>query len=252
MADRSGARVPAVLAAGPAGPARDALLVTRPPAGSRLSASPPTSCPETVPLEGAAAADGVQSEAEAKTISNVDATADGAVAAPPTSLVRRSAMSGRGKDRPGSGHLRCRARRRLRAALILRGRDRPWRAFRRDHRGGREDASRARGLPDGLDGGLVDLLDRDTAAALAAMPVVAGPERTVAVALRSSRPRSSSARCPTCSVRPSIPWHRGACEARRPAQALRDQGAAAMEVEVPKLVEPRRVSWVNLALVGGP
>ncbi len=37
MAGRAGARVPAVLAAGPAGPARDALLVTRPPAGDRLS-----------------------------------------------------------------------------------------------------------------------------------------------------------------------------------------------------------------------
>ena len=37
MADRAGARVPTVLAAGPAGPARDALLVTRPPPGRRLS-----------------------------------------------------------------------------------------------------------------------------------------------------------------------------------------------------------------------
>ena len=36
MAARAGARVPTVLAAGPAGPAHDALLVTRPPAGDRL------------------------------------------------------------------------------------------------------------------------------------------------------------------------------------------------------------------------
>ena len=38
MAERAGARVPAVLAAGPAGPANDAVLVTRPPSGRRLSA----------------------------------------------------------------------------------------------------------------------------------------------------------------------------------------------------------------------
>ena len=37
MADRAGARVGTVLAAGPAGPARDALLVTRPTPGRRLS-----------------------------------------------------------------------------------------------------------------------------------------------------------------------------------------------------------------------
>ena len=37
MADRAGARVATVLAAGPAGPAKDALLVTRPPAGRRLA-----------------------------------------------------------------------------------------------------------------------------------------------------------------------------------------------------------------------
>ena len=43
MADRAGVRVPAVLAAGPAGPARDALFVTRPPAGRRSRPSPPTS-----------------------------------------------------------------------------------------------------------------------------------------------------------------------------------------------------------------
>jgi uncharacterized membrane protein YbhN (UPF0104 family) len=33
--------------------------------------------------------------------------------------------------------------------------------------------------------------------------------------------------------------------------ALREQGAAAAGVEVPKLIEPRRVSWVNLVLVVG-
>ena len=33
--------------------------------------------------------------------------------------------------------------------------------------------------------------------------------------------------------------------------ALREQGAAAVGVEVPKLIEPRRISWVTLALVVG-
>ena len=41
MADRAGVRVARVLAAGPAGPAKDALLVTRPPAGRLLSALTP-------------------------------------------------------------------------------------------------------------------------------------------------------------------------------------------------------------------
>ena len=37
MAGRSGAHVPEVMAAGPSGPAKDAVLVTRPPAGRRLA-----------------------------------------------------------------------------------------------------------------------------------------------------------------------------------------------------------------------
>ena len=41
MAARAGVRVSRVLAAGPAGPAKDALLVTRPPAGRLLSALTP-------------------------------------------------------------------------------------------------------------------------------------------------------------------------------------------------------------------
>ena len=46
MAERAGARVPEVLAAGPAGPARDALLVTRPPAERPLAdLRPSTSAP---------------------------------------------------------------------------------------------------------------------------------------------------------------------------------------------------------------
>ena len=48
-AQRVGARVPDVIAAGPAGPARDALLVTTPPIGRLLSTFTPfpTENPET-------------------------------------------------------------------------------------------------------------------------------------------------------------------------------------------------------------
>ena len=35
------------------------------------------------------------------------------------------------------------------------------------------------------------------------------------------------------------------------AMALREQGAAAAGVEVPKLAEPHRLSWVNIALIVG-
>jgi len=77
MADRAGARVSRVLAAGPAGPAKDALLVTRPPPGRRLAqlvpyAMPPE--PETAgtsadgaPMAGGTRALGSETETETDT-----------------------------------------------------------------------------------------------------------------------------------------------------------------------------------------
>ena len=51
-----------------------------------------------------------------------------------------------------------------------------------------------------------DQLDRDMAATVAAMSVVAGPERTVASAVRCVPPRPSSARFHTCNAPLSIRW----------------------------------------------
>jgi uncharacterized membrane protein YbhN (UPF0104 family) len=97
-----------------------------------------------------------------------------------------------------------------------------------------------------------DQLNRDLAAAMAAASVVAGPDRTVASALRS---------VPSEALIAALPFlQRAALDStasrtlrgkKAILTALREQGAAALGVEVPKLVEPRRVSWVNFALVLG-
>ena len=97
-----------------------------------------------------------------------------------------------------------------------------------------------------------DQLDRDTAAVLAAVAEVAGPERAVAAAVRS---------LPTDAVVGALPFlQRAALDSvasrslrgkKATLVALREQGAAAAGVEVPKLIEPRRISWVNLVLVVG-
>ena len=58
MAERAGAQVAGVLAAGPAGPAKDALLVTRPPPGRRLAELTPFVLPKADEGAGADGADG--------------------------------------------------------------------------------------------------------------------------------------------------------------------------------------------------
>jgi uncharacterized membrane protein YbhN (UPF0104 family) len=97
-----------------------------------------------------------------------------------------------------------------------------------------------------------DQLDRDVAAAMAATAEVAGPERVIASAIRS---------LPTTVLVGALPFlQRAALDSaasralkgkKASLTALREQGAAAAGVEVPKLIEPRRVSWVNLVLVAG-
>ncbi len=97
-----------------------------------------------------------------------------------------------------------------------------------------------------------DQLSSDLAAALAALSVAAGPERTVAAAART---------VPTEALVESLPFLQRAAldpvaaKTLRGKKAilneLRELGAAAAGVEVPKLIEPRRISWVNLALVAG-
>ncbi len=248
MAARAGARVPAVLVAGPAGPAHDALLVTRPPAGRRLSAFPPF-VPPGGPADPEAATDGTGTPRPAGTLPDRDGP-EPALSSPGPEPALSS--PGPGADQgPGIadgsideifGQLMA-----LRAAGIAHGAV-SARTIVADDRG-------QAGLVDFRSASTVaspEQLDRDTAAALAAVADVAGPERAVASALRAM---------PSDALVGALPFLQRA--ALRPAAsrslrgkkailtALREQGASAAGVEVPKLIEPRRLSWVTLLLVLG-
>ncbi len=226
MADRAGAHVPAVLAAGPAGPARDELFVTRPPAGVPLTAFAPNALPADT---------GAVSEAE-------DGVGGGKGArVPPADPDPRPVIGDDALDAVLTQLLR------LRRAGIAHG---------------ALSVDTILVTPDGA-AGFVDLraastvatpvqLDCDLAATLAALALVAGPERTLAAAARI---------VPTDAVVAALPFLQRAAlgpTASRSLRghkavltALREHGAEAAGVEVPKLLEPRRISWISLALVAG-
>jgi uncharacterized membrane protein YbhN (UPF0104 family) len=243
MAERAGARVPAVLAAGPAGPARDALLVTRPPSGAPLSSFPPYVLPTGPPDSGGGS----------------PGTPDGA--SPGAAAPGAVAEGGRRSEPGGQDSV---------ADQVL-----PFDEGVLDDVFRQVMALREAGIAHGSlstetivvdeDGstGMVDFraastvanadqLNSDMAATLAALAVVAGPERTIAAAARI---------VPSEALVDALPFLQRAALAPVASKALRgkkailtglrDQGAAAAGVEVPKLIEPRRVSWVNLALVVG-
>ncbi len=195
MAERSKARVPQVLAAGTAGPARDAVLATRPPPGTRL-----------VDLD-----------------SDTEDLSDGAAEDLLTQVLK------------------------LRAAGIAHG------AISLEN----VIASPAGtvGLVDfrsGTSSGASERLDRDLAAALATLGLVIGAERAVAVAARV---------VPLDMLAGALPFLQRAAlgqlashelRGHKPVLAeLREAGAKAAGVEVPKLAEPRRISWVTLVLILG-
>jgi glycosyltransferase 2 family protein len=237
LADRAGVRVPRVLAAGPAGPARDALLVTSPPPGRPLSSlSPyavPTDATETAP-------DGDGGAAGADDGDGGDGGADDGAPAP------ERAPDDTGLDAAALDDLFSQVLR-LRGAGIAHGALSVESVF-------VDDAGRC---------GLVDMraattvarpeqLDRDVAAALATAATVVGPERAVASAARV---------LPGAALVDALPFLQRA--ALNPVASrslrkkkvlltgLREKGAEATGVEVPKLIEPRRISWVDLALVVG-
>jgi uncharacterized membrane protein YbhN (UPF0104 family) len=270
MADRSGVRAPDVLAAGPAGPARDALLVTRPPPGRRLSAfalyvapAPPVGAAPEDDDAGAEEAD--PDDAEQRGVV-ADGGSEAAISIEPSVVVATDeaavttdeatdgdAAADHGPEPVGPVISEAgldaifEQLSTLRRARIAHGAlsvetivvDDEGRAGLVDFRTASTAAS-------------TDQLDRDTAAALAAMAVVAGPERTVSAAARS---------VPPDVIVDALPYlQRAALDAvasrslrgkKSLLVALRDQGAGAMEVDVPKLIEPRRLSWVNLAMVVG-
>ena len=198
MAARAGVRVSRVLAAGPAGPAKDALLVTRPPAGRLLSTLAPYVPPPEV------------TDGDARTTTPM--TRDGAVASVgragsgdqvagtsgrmhrggrprgPWERVRghgrQPGHRGRGAgDRPGPD--RCRLDDifaqllALRAAGIAHGSLSTETIVLTD-----DGTSGFVDLRAATDGGHRRPADRDLAAALAATALVAGPERATAAAAR--------------------------------------------------------------------
>jgi uncharacterized membrane protein YbhN (UPF0104 family) len=253
MAGRAGVRVATVLAAGPAGPAHDALFVTRPPDGARLAEFAPYVQPAQPPGDGDRK-DGDGGDGDRKDGDGGDAVRNDN--ADPTAAVDPAAGADQAPTDEGL------PRPLVPAATV----DDVFRQL---------GALQAEGIAHGaLSGetivvddegrtGFVDFraattvatddqLHRDTAAVLAAVAAVAGPEDTVAAALRA---------LPTEAVVKALPFLQRAAldtvasrslRGRKAALvALREQGAAAAGVEVPKLIEPRRISWVTLLLVIG-
>jgi uncharacterized membrane protein YbhN (UPF0104 family) len=222
LAERSGARVPAVLAAGPAGLANDAVLVTRPPPGIRLSAFAPF-----VPVVGA----------------DDSAHDDDPVSEAPE---ERSKPQGPVITESAADDV-------FDQLMIL-------------HRAGIAHGSLSAEtivVDDDAKAGFVDFraavtvateddLHRDVAATLAAVSVVVGPERAVASAARSVPPDLLVDALPFLQRAALDPAASRALRGKKAMlHAVREQGAVAAGVEVPNLIEPRRISWVTLLLVVG-
>ena len=239
MADRAGARVPTVLAAGPAGPARDALLVTRPPPGRPLSMFAEYVLPPSPDAAGA--------PADPEVPPGADPDQAAGHAHPPEVVGAREAGPS-GPVIPDAALDRV-----LGELLILRSARIAHGALSTETIVVDDDGSA--GFVDFRTASTVataDQLDRDTAAALAALAVVAGPQRAVAAAVRTVPPEVIAGALPHLQRAALDPVASRTLRGKKALLvALRDQGAAGVGVEVPKLVEPRRISWVSLALVAG-
>ncbi len=219
MAERAGVRVPEVLAAGPAGPARDALLVTRPPPGRPLA----DLLPSAAPPESVRGDDGGHGPAPSTGTPEGPELSDAAV----DSVFRQLQALRQAGIAHGSLSIR--------TIVIAEGGSAGFVDFR--------SASTV---------ATVDQLNRDMAAVMAATAVLVGPERTVGSALRSMSPDAVVDALPHLQ---RAALDSAASKSLRGKKSvltsLREHGADAVGVEVPKLVEPRRVSWVNLAMVAG-
>jgi glycosyltransferase 2 family protein len=92
--------------------------------------------------------------------------------------------------------------------------------------------------------------DRDLAAAVAAAAVVVGVERTVAAARKVLDAEAVTALLPHLQRSTLSPSTNRLARAQMLA-SLREALAVAFGVEVPKLVEPKRISWPNLLMLVG-
>ncbi len=252
LAARSGARVPEVLAAGTAGPSRDAALVTRPPTGARLvdrlaAATPPTPATPSAPAMPATA--GEDDDGPDRSVD--DTTTDGAIAGEDASEGPDAPTPALPIPDPGvlpdaaADDLFAQILR-LRSARIAHGSVSGATVVADDGSAGLVDFRRSTST------GADERLDRDVAAALATAGLAMGAERAVASAERV---------LPTDVVASALPFlQRAALDPvlsralrgkKGLLKALREGGASAAGVEVPKLAEPRRISWVTLIMVIG-
>ncbi len=240
MAERAGARGPAVLAAGPAGPAHDALLVTQPPGGRLLSSFPPYVMVED-PVEPGGTP-GVHQHGPPDT--------PGQDTAPPADATTGGARGDHAEqivvdDRSLDDIFRQVIA--LRAAGIAHGSLSIETIVLDDHGSAGLIDFRAAST-----GASADQLHRDMAAALAAASIVVGPERAVAAVGRAAPPEAVVAALPFLQRAALDPVASKSLRGKKGVlTALRDQGASVAGIEVPKPIEPRRISWVTLLLVVG-
>lgn len=236
LADRAGVTGPAVLAAGTAGPSRDAMLVTRPPPGPTLAEL----AGEQDVGPGGHSGDGPAGERDGDPDVGSAVGSSGAPAGPSTGVdpVRFPDAAARDLFTQILA---------LRRARIAHGSVSPVTVTVGD--------DGTVGLVDfrsATAAGREERLDRDVAAALATVALAAGPERAVAAA-RQVLPRDVLAAALPFLQRAALdPVLSRALRGRKALlAALREAGSGAAEVPVPKLAEPRRIGWVNLAVVVG-
>ncbi|MGH3208920.1 MAG: lysylphosphatidylglycerol synthase transmembrane domain-containing protein [Trebonia sp.] len=194
LADRAGAAVPELVEAGTAGPAKDALLVSRLPAGPALADADPAGISD-------ASLDDLYRQLLALRRARI---AHGAISGDSLLLDQAS------------------------ATLVLA-------EFR--------NAS---------SGATPELLDRDLAGAMAATALVAGAERAAAAAARCLPPEILKGALQQLQ-RPALdPALRRSLRGKRELLPdLRQRAAETASIELPKLAEPRRVSWPTLIMVIG-
>jgi uncharacterized membrane protein YbhN (UPF0104 family) len=219
LAASHGARAPTVVSAARAGPRHDALLVTRPPAGTTIGRRLADAAEAADPVPPATVDDdGEEVAAPPVTIDLDDPTLESVF---DQTLALRTARIAHGAVGPdtvvlGDGT----------AGLI-------------DFRFASSDASQ-------------EQLDRDLACTLATVSLAVGPEEAVAAASHRVPPEDLATALPFLQ-RAALPSSLGRSFRKRKAEltTLRELGAERAGVDVPELAEPRRINWVTVALIAG-
>ncbi len=239
MANKAGARVPEVVASGPAGPARDGVLVTCPPTGRPLAEMPAFVMPDPDGITGSSG------NSERDGANGGEGSASSGGGGPESRALTESDAPGDLSD-AGLDDIFAQVQL-LRAARMSHGSITTDTVVVDEHdRCGLLDLRAASTMAP------PERLDRDLAATLASVAVVVGPQRAVAAALRTVPADVLAASLPFLQRTALGPAAARMMRGRKSLlSALRDQGAAAADVEVPKLIEARRISWVTLALVVG-